>query len=366
MKHFHYFGLAAAALIFAAGCTKGPGSTAAPALYPLTLNLSSAAPSRSAFSGEARLISQAEWVRVTVKRSGTNIVEYSNSSPWTSASRTISLTPGIKEISVTALFGFDSGEGFRSLTQTYSGLLSSVTVPAVSTVNVVISPEDSRIKIGSIAVNNSASRLASGDRFEVCGIYVQDFSDDYPGAPLFADHANECGNQGVTAYYGTVSWTGNAPSSSQTLFVPGYDDVAYGGTENPYFYVNICDASSYDDGESLSWTKHLRADTAFNVNVDPITIGGSRTFNQYFFVPPGSVNAKLVIWVKTQQNGSQDFYYHIPLPELQAGKSYEIASATLTRYGSTDPESPLEFGDQDFSITVHGYDPVSVTDGTTI
>ncbi|MBQ9548934.1 MAG: hypothetical protein IJV01_07255 [Bacteroidales bacterium] len=362
------FCLALAAL---AGCDKQRVLSAPEdeTLYPLTLQLSGPAESRSALSGSATSITQAQSVQVTIKRSGTEIVEYSDNSAWGSASRTLSLTAGAKDIYVSATFTYTTDPiAGPTLTQVYSGSALSVSVPQAVAVSVTVSPQNSRIKIGNIAVNNSGNRLVALDRFEICGVYVQDFSASYPGPPsLFTDSNNEYGNQGYTAHYGTVTWNGNEPSSQYSLTVPGFDDVICGGMENPYFYVNVTDATETQTDDSSSWTKHLRATRSYNDNAaDRIQIGGSLSLNQYFFVPPGATAAKLVIWAKTRSNGTQDFYYHIPLPTLVAGKSYEIATATITRYGSTDPANPVVFDNQDFTIVIQDYETVSVTDGTTI
>ena len=359
--------LCAGALLAACSKTQAPAEDGT--LYPLTLSLSEALPSRSNQSGDAVSITEAQNMRVTVKRAGTQIIEYENTEIWTSTSKTLSLTAGSKDITVRALFGFTPDETVGSTVYlTYSGSVNSVSVPVQESVSISIAPENSRIKIGSIRVDNSERRMATGDCFEICGIYVQDFSAEYPGVPkLFSREWNDFGHQGTTAHYGTVSWTGNKPQSEYELRVLGYDDVLDGSLENPYFYINVHDASCYTDEEGgETWTRSLRSETDFDPDVDPVTLGGSRSFNQYFFVPSGADAAKLVIWVKTQKNGRQDFYYHIPLPTLQPGKSYEVATATLTRYGSTDPATPMELAEQNFTIRIVNYDRIPVTDGTTL
>lgn len=60
------------------------------------------------------------------------------------------------------------------------------------------------------------------------------------------------------------------------------------------------------------------------------------------------------------------YYYPVTIPVMERGKSYEISELTLTRYGSSKPDVPVSVLSCTYSVSVEDWDPVSVTEGTTI
>ena len=66
------------------------------------------------------------------------------------------------------------------------------------------------------------------------------------------------------------------------------------------------------------------------------------------------------------QLAGDTFYYPITLPELEFGKSYEIENLTITRKGSTNPDTPVEIYTATYNINVKPWTVVPVTSGVTI
>ncbi|MCQ2135805.1 MAG: fimbrial protein [Bacteroidales bacterium] len=58
------------------------------------------------------------------------------------------------------------------------------------------------------------------------------------------------------------------------------------------------------------------------------------------------------------------WYYPINLPLIKANCSYEIPSLTITRLGSTDPDTPIEVGTASFTVEVKDWTVVPKTEVT--
>ena len=93
----------------------------------------------------------------------------------------------------------------------------------------------------------------------------------------------------------------------------------------------------------------------------------------YCYPNPTNVDSSSATWsarhtrmVIEVQLGDETFYYPVTMPVLEPGKSYEIENLTITRKGTTNPDSPISLFDANFEVSVKEWTVVPVTSGITI
>jgi len=190
-----------------------------------------------------------------------------------------------------------------------------VTLPQTATVNIPVNRIASRVVVKKITRNFTAQALQSLD-FKVNRIFLMNVAGDI--------------NYGLTespsTWYHKLGF--NSPNSelaydelSKTLA----NGASYSTTHYLYGYPN-----SFSDSSDKTWSER---------------------------------RTRLVVECTL---GSDTVYYPIVLPEMESNKSYEIDEITITRRGSDDPLTLVEYSDCTFSISVADWTVVTVTDGITI
>ncbi|MCI1786319.1 MAG: fimbrial protein [Bacteroidales bacterium] len=99
--------------------------------------------------------------------------------------------------------------------------------------------------------------------------------------------------------------------------------------------------------------------------------GNSYTVPHYFYAYPNPTlednsdpkwtarHTRLVIEATL---GDVTYYYPVTLPEMECNKSYEITNLTITRPGSANPDKPVIFYDNDFSIKITDWAKQDISD----
>lgn len=126
-------------------------------------------------------------------------------------------------------------------------------------------------------------------------------------------------------------------------------DINYGLSAAPSLWYN--------------WTKNdgdLTELLCANINSGIIVTNTYNTAHT-FYVYPNPANVKPTRLVIEATLGGKVYYYPITLPEIEYNNSYEVSSLVVTRLGSDDPDVPVEFSDEEFSISVNPWTVVPIT-----